>query len=786
MKFQPTHLYSIRLLFVLYPALLLAISLPVQSATYRVMKSVDQKAEPFPVKDVQLLDGPFLHARGLDAAYLLRLEPDRLLAGFRENAGLAPKAQKYGGWESMGVAGHTLGHYLSAASRLYAAGDERFLEPINYIVDELNACQSGSGFLAAFPEGKRVFEEVAKGDIRSAGFDLNGSWVPWYTFHKQFAGLIDAYRYCDNQTALNVAKKMGDWAIEVTAGLSEAQFQKMLACEHGGMNESMLELYAITGDERYLNLSKRFHHQAVLGPLAKGEAKLPGLHSNTQIPKIIGAAHRYEYTLDETDRDIAKFFWDRVVHHHTYANGGNSNHEHFGPADQLAQRLSDSSSESCNTYNMLKLTRHLFSWTADAGYADYYEQALYNHILAAQNPDDGMMCYFIPMQVGGAKSYSTPFESFWCCVGSGIENPARYTEGVYFHHKNELFVNLFIPSVLNWKEQGVVLRQQTTFPETDQTTFKITKTNEIPWTLRVRIPRWCESGYAVSINGTPSGFEISLKGYASITRKWKAGDEVEVTIPMTFHALPTPDLKTRAALFYGPLLLAGDLGPNDEPAPELTPVIVAQDRPLSEWIKTVPGKTLAFQTDDAGRPDDLTLVPFYKMHHRRYGVYWDFFTEDEWQQHQADYRAEQERLRELEARTVDVMRIGEMQPERNHNLKSKNSSAGEAFGRKWRHADNGGWFSFEFKTTEEPCELVCTYWGDDAGNRTFDILIDGTKIAEQTLDRNKPNEFFDVAYPVPQELRKGKERITVKFQAHPNNIAGGLFGCRLVKIKTGQ
>ncbi|MDP8246134.1 MAG: glycoside hydrolase family 127 protein [Candidatus Hinthialibacter antarcticus] len=769
--------------FVCMIAILTVSALIAESAEFRVQKNFTIRAQPFSVENVQLLDGPFLHARDLDAAYLLRLEPDRLLAGFRENAGLPARAKKYGGWESMGVAGHTLGHFLTAASRLYAAGDERFLERINYIVDELNACQSESGFLAAFPEGKQVFEEVAKGDVRSAGFDLNGSWVPWYTFHKQFAGLIDAYRYCDNQTALEVAKKMGDWSIDVTSGLNDEQFQKMLACEHGGMNESMLELYAVTGDERYLELSKRFHHQAVLGPLAGGEAKLPGLHSNTQIPKIIGVAHRYEYTLDQSDRDIAEFFWDRVVHHHTYANGGNSNHEHFGPADQLAHRLSASSSESCNTYNMLKLTRHLFSWTADAGYADYYEQALYNHILAAQNPDDGMMCYFIPMQVGGAKTYSTPFESFWCCVGSGIENPARYTEGIYFHGKDELFVNLFIPSVLNWEEQGVELRQETTFPEAEQTTFKITKTNEKPWTLRVRVPRWCESGYKVEVNGRPTSYESSLEGYASITRTWKVGDEVVVTIPMSLHTLPTPDVDTRVALFYGPLLLAGDLGPDSGPEPGLTPVIAAQGRSINEWVKKVSGKTLTFQTNGAGRPDDLTLVPFYKMHHRRYGVYWDLFTDDEWQAHEADYRAEQDRLRELEARTVDVMRIGEMQPERNHNLQSEHSSAGEAFGRKWRHADNGGWFSFEFKTANEPCELVCTYWGDDAGNRTFDILIDGTKIAEQTLARNKPDEFFDVAYPVPDELRKEKEKITVKFQAHPGNFAGGLFGCRLVKTK---
>ena len=423
---------------------------------------IRREAHPFRLEDVRLLDGPFKAAMTRDAEYLLRLEPDRLLSGFRKEAGLTPKAKAYGGWESMTIAGHSLGHYLSAVALMFAStGDTRFRDRVNYILAELDACQrtNGNGYVAAIPNGKKIFQEVSAGDIRPQPFDLNGGWVPWYTLHKLFAGLLDAHQYLQSTKALDIAAKLGDWADTTLAKLTEEQFQRMLDTEHGGMNEVLAELYARTGNKKYLQLSRRFHHKVVLEPLTRQEDRLQGLHANTQIPKLIGLARRYELTSDEADKTAAEFFWQRVVHHHSYVNGGHSDGERFGPPDKLNNRLSQNTAETCNTYNMLKLTRHLFEWHASASYADYYERALYNHILASQNPDDGMVCYYVPLRAGSRKVYSKPFDSFWCCVGTGMENHAKYGEAIYFHGNNALWVNLLFPSELNWRENGWALKQ---------------------------------------------------------------------------------------------------------------------------------------------------------------------------------------------------------------------------------------------------------------------------------------------------------------------------------------
>ncbi|MBI1390010.1 MAG: hypothetical protein GC154_16335 [bacterium] len=747
-----------------------------------VQPSITFAAEPFALEQVRLLDGPFKDAMDRDMKYLLDLEPDRLLAGFRENAGLEPKAKKYGGWESMSIAGHSLGHYLSACSLAYAAsGDERFKERVQYIVDELSRCQDESGYVAAIPEGKRIFAEVARGEIRSAGFDLNGGWVPWYTLHKQFAGLLDANQYCQNGKALDVAKKLGDWAIQVTSGLTHEQFQKMLACEHGGMNEVLAELYARTGETKYLDLSRRFHHQAVLDPLAAGQDRLAGLHANTQIPKIIGVARRFELTGDPRDRSIAEFFWNRMVNHHTYVNGGNSDHEHLGQPDHLSHRLSDNTSETCNTYNMLKLSRHLFEWSGAARYAEYIERALYNHILASQNPDDGMMCYFIPLRSGALKTYSTPYDSFWCCTGSGMENHVRYGESIYFHHDNDLFVNLFIASRLDWPQQGCTLTQETSFPAGGKVKITIQTKAASEFSLNIRKPGWAASEIDLRVNGKPVAIDTRLFGYLTITREWNDGDEVEFELPMSLHMEAMPDDPQLEALFYGPLLLAGDLGPAEEEN-AVTPVLITNDKPLSQWIRRTSSDPLRFKTRGAGRPGDVELVPFYQMHHRRYEVYWDVLTQEQWKAREALIREKEKRERELEARTVDVMRIGEMQPERDHNLKGEKTETGAFNGMKWRHAVDGGWFSFTMKCDPEQSQsLICTYWGGDSGARHFDVTIDGEKVDEVTLNNNAPGEFFDKTIPIDQALTDGKKSITVRFQAHPGNMAGGLFFCRLVR-----
>ncbi len=620
---------------------------------------IRRQAHAFDLADVRLLDGPFKNAMLLDAEYLLRLEPDRFLSWFRKEAGLKPKGEVYGGWETRGIAGHSLGHYLSACAMMFAStGDPRFRDRVNYVVNELEICQSagGNGYLAAIPNGKKIFSEVAAGDIRSQGFDLNGGWVPWYTLHKVFAGLLDANKYCSNTLALTVAVKMADWADTTLSNLTEEQFQRMLACEHGGMNESLAELYARTGNEKYLKLSRRFHHKAVLDPLARREDRLRGLHANTQIPKLIGLARRYELTEDGADKTAAEFFWDRVVNHHSYVTGGNSEAEHFGAPDKLNERLTESTTETCNTYNMLKLTRHLFEWHASARYADYYERALYNHILASQNPDDGMVCYFVPLKPGARKTYSTPFDSFTCCVGTGMENHTKYGDAIYFHNDDALWVNLFIASTLTWRSKGLSIRQETRYPDSDTVSLTFKARKPLTLALRLRYPAWATQGLKVFVNGRPQSVNPTPGSFAEIRRTWRNNDRVELTIPMSLRLEAMPDNPQRVAVLYGPTVLAGKLASEDEAGVGgliFIPALITENKPLGEWIKPVAGESTTFRTVGVGKPRDVTLTPFYRMHNSRYVVYWDLFTPQQWVAREASYKTELEGARRLEAMTVD-------------------------------------------------------------------------------------------------------------------------------------
>lgn len=766
---------------------LLLLSFAVQAQTTTAVNDrVQREAQAFRLEDVRLLAGPFKHAMTRDAEYLLRLDANRLLSGFRKEAGLKPKAEVYGGWESMTIAGHSLGHYLSACAFMFAStGDVRLRERVNYIVAELEECQraNGNGYVAAIPNGKKIFQEVSAGDIRVKPFDLNGGWVPWYTLHKLFAGLLDVDRHFNNAKALSIAVKLADWADSTVAKLTEEQFQRMLDCEHGGMNEVLAELYARTGNQKYLQLSRRFHHKVVLDPLAQREDRLQGLHANTQIPKLIGLARRYELTADAADKTAAEFFWERVVHHHSYVNGGHSDGERFGAPDKLSNRLSDNTSETCNTYNMLKLTRHLFEWRAAAEYADYYERALYNHILASQSPDDGMVCYYVPLKAGSKKVYSKPFDDFWCCVGTGMENHAKYGEAIYFQNHDTLFVNLFIPSVLNWRAKELSLTQETRYPESEKISFTVKARRPVNFSLRLRYPGWATGGVTVTVNGREQTIPNRPGSFIELKRTWKTGDRVELTIPMSLRLETMPDNPQRVAVLYGPTVLAGELGPEEQASGvNLAPAFITGDRQLDEWVKPVAEVPLTFRTVNAGRPGDVKFYPFYRMHNKRYGVYWDVLSEREWTAREANYKEELERVRKLEALTVDFVQPGETDREREHSLQGDRMDAGEHSGRKWRHARDGGWVSFDLKVSlDQAVSLVCSYWGSETGPRTFDILVDGNKIATQSLQNDKPGEFFDVTYAIPEELTRRKNKITVRFQPHSGNTAGGFYGLRVIR-----
>ena len=762
--------------------ILLALSVSAQQKDF-VTPVVQLKAVAVPLQYIRLLEGPFKRAMDKNAEWLLSLQPERFLHRFRLNAGLPPKDSLYGGWERMEVSGHSLGHYLSACSMMYAAsGDKRFKEKLDLIIIGLAECQAArkTGYIGGIPNEDKIFDEVASGDIRSQGFDLNGGWVPWYTEHKVLAGLIDAYYYAGDEQAKQIAIKFSDWIHVKFNNLSESQFQKMLDCEHGGMNESLANMYAITGDKKYLDLSYRFNHKIILDPLAESRDILPGKHANTQIPKIIGASRQYELTGNEKEYRTSTFFWNQVTGHHSYVIGGNSDHEHFGDADKLSDRLSTSTTETCNSYNMLKLTRHLFSLDPSANLMDYYERTLYNHILASQNPDDGMTSYFIPLLSGAEKTYGTAEESFWCCTGTGMENHVKYGESIYYTGNGKsLYINLFIPSLLDMP-QGISVKMESRYPENSNILLTVIRGIQASFPIHIRYPEWAVGGAFIKINGKTFPVLQKPGSYIDITREWKKGDSISINFPMTLYSEGMPDNPNRRAILYGPLVLSGALGKEPIPAIDL-PVFVAKENDVSKWIKKSNSSSLSFNSSSDNNKKQIELIPFYRMHHQRYAVYWDMFTKDQWQKKREEYAIELKRKEDIQKRTVDELRIGEMQPERDHNLQAMNSETGEAGGRKWRHAVNGGWFSFDMAVTDRyPMQLICTYWGGDKG-REFEIWIDGEKISTQKLSGEKPNSFIDIDYPIPSRLVMGKSKINIRFQALPGNTAGGLFGCRIIR-----
>jgi DUF1680 family protein len=598
-------------------------------------------ARPFRLDAVELLDSPFTDARERDGAYMLSLDADRLLHNFHVNAGLEPKAPVYGGWESqepwvdIRCHGHTLGHWLTAGSLMFAGtGDRRFRERVDYIVGELARCQesSGSGLVCAFPDGAEQLENAVRGE-RFVG-------VPWYTMHKIFAGLRDAHVHGGSPEALQVLVRLAEWAVAFTAHMTDADFQRMLDREHGGMNEVLADVHVLTGDDRFLALARSFSHEALLQPLADGVDPLTGLHANTQIPKVIGFQRIYELTGDERFGRAARFFWDTVVHDRSWVTGGHGDVEHFFPPERFPRHLgSAKTSETCGMYNMLRLTRSLFEGRPSAGYADYYERALYNGILASQDPDSGWNTYFQATRPGYVKLYHTPIDSFWCCTGSGLENHAKYNDSIYFRDDESLWVNLFIPSSVRWEEKGLTLRQETRFPEEDVTRLSVAVDRPTRATLRIRHPGWSR-GVGVTVNGDAVEPGAGPGEYIVLEREWRDGDRVEVRLPMSLRTEPLPGEPRRVAILYGPLVLAGRLGDaglypgadilrNERTSgmilevPVEVPALATSPDALPRHVRPVPGEPLTFRTEGIGRPRDVTLVPYHRLHHERYTLYWE-------------------------------------------------------------------------------------------------------------------------------------------------------------------
>lgn len=760
---------------------------PIFARAAPVSTTVFGPAKPLPLSAVRLLESPWHEAIEGNRRYLHALEPDRLLHNFRTSAGLDPKGAVYGGWESDTIAGHSLGHYLTAVSLMYAqTGDEECKRRAGYIVDELAAAQAahGDGYVAGFTrkrgdvveDGKAIFAELKRGDIRSMGFDLNGCWVPFYNWHKLFAGLFDAQELCGNAKALPVAVALGTYIDGVFAALDDTQVQQVLDCEHGGINESFAELHARTKDLRWLRLAERLRHRKVLDPLSEGKDSLPWIHANTQIPKIIGLARLHELTGNTGDAAAARFFWETVIRDYSYVIGGNADREYFPAPKTISKHITEQTCESCNSYNMLKLTRHLYGWRPEARLFDYYERAHTNHILAHQDPATGMFAYMVPLMSGSARKFSKPFDDFWCCVGSGMESHAKHGDSVWWQSGDTLLVNLYIASTATWESQGAGFRMETAYPFGESIAITLeTLDHPRDFAVALRIPGWCE-GAALTVNGkpVPAG---TPSDYAVIRRRWATGDRIALTLPMRLRTEAANDDPSTVALLHGPVVLAADLGPADQPFDGPAPALVAAD--LLAGFAPIDAAAGRFRTTGIARPADLSFAPFYQQRDRRTAVYFKSFDDAGWAREQVAFAAEHARQQDLARRSVDVMNLGEMQPERDHGLTAKNSYAVTYRGRHGRDARTFGFFEYKAKVRPDPLVLQATYWGEER-NKLFDILIDGTKIATQALDGGHPGEFFEIDYPIPAELTRGKGEVTVRFQpANDTTRCGPVFGIRI-------
>ncbi|MBW4889398.1 glycoside hydrolase family 127 protein [Mucilaginibacter sp. HMF5004] len=756
----------------------------------------------FSLQQVKLLPGIFKDAESTDLNYIMELKPDRLLAPYLREAGLKPKAESYTNWENTGLDGHIGGHYLSALAMMYASTqDQKVLARLNYMIAELKLCQdkNGDGYIGGVPGSKELWAQVKNGDLS----DFKKKWVPFYNIHKTFAGVRDVYLYTDNQTAKNMLLKFADWFVDIANSITPQKMQEILRTEQGGVNEVLADVYALTGDKKYLKAAYSFSHQAILLPLENGQDKLDNLHANTQIPKIIGFKRIADVNADTGYNKAASFFWETVITHRTVAIGGNSVREHFNPAADFSSMISsEQGPETCNTYNMLKLTKSLFLSDPKVSYMDYYERALYNHILSTQHPGKGGFVYFTPMRPGHYRVYSQAETSMWCCVGSGMENHAKYSELIYAYNDINLFVNLFIPSQLTWKQKGLILTQQTNFPESEKTTLTINDVKAGAFGINIRYPSWVSGGLIqVLINGKPFNVINKPSSYISISRVWKKGDIIQVTLPMHNTLEKLPDGSKYEAVVHGPIVMAAVLDStnmtglfaNDSrmghvaqgklyPLQQM-PMFVSNTTNDADQIKTKPGAPLTFSAANLIYPakySNLTLVPFYKIHDDRYIIYWQRETPESLVSIQKKMADEEAEAAKLAALVIDMVNPGEQQPESDHFIESQNSNTGVNRDKHWR--DTRSFFSYKFTDkAKQAATLRVTYFGRDK-DRDFSILVNNQTIATIKQDGSRGNTFYTEDYPIPAALvNTSTGTLTVKFAAATGSMTGGVYELRLLK-----
>lgn len=766
----------------------------------------------FSLSDVELLDGPFKHAQDLNVQTLLQYDVDRLLAPFLKEAGLEPKAEYFPNWQ--GLDGHVGGHYLSALAIHYAAtGNEECLARLKYCLTELKRCQDfhGDGYIGGVQNGDFIFAEVKKGNFGP----LHGAWVPWYNVHKTLAGLRDAWLYAGLEEGRTMFVQMCRWCLSITEGLTDEQMEQMVSQEFGGMDEVLADAYALTGDERFMTCAKRFAHHLILDSMAAGIDNLDNKHANTQVPKAVGYARIADLDSDDTFRHAAEFFWDRVANHRSVVIGGNSRSEHFPAADDYISYMEHREGpESCNTNNMLKLTQFLFAMDPQAAYADFYERALYNHILSTQHPEHGGYVYFTPMRPAHYRVYSQPNSGMWCCVGTGMENHGKYGEFIYTHDGDRsLHVNLFIPSRLTWREAGAVITQQTEFPYTENSRLTVGLKHARRFTLYVRQPKWVQKGgFEILVNGKALALpetDGEASGYVAVNRRWRNGDVVEIHLPMQTHVEELDHEPQYVAVMRGPIVLAARTGQEgmyglvaDDgrwahiahgplvPLAE-TPIMKGTRQDIEsrlQAMKPVPGQPLHYTVPGLwgqSEYDNLVLEPFFSLHDSRYAIYFLSLTSEGYDDMLRRIRADEEAALLLDRRTLDRVVPGEQQPEADHRMADGGSMSGYQDNSPYRVARRDGSFSYEMALPADgtPCSLAVGYWGRGSGrDAALDISIDGQPFVHETDFPVTGDAAVTIReYAVPAALAEGKALVRVTFAPASGQPAARVFDVRIVK-----
>jgi hypothetical protein len=790
--------------------------------------AVSTAVQPFALTQVRLTAGPFYQAQQTNLQYLLDFDSNRLLAPFEREAGLTPQAAPYGNWESSGLDGHIGGHYLSALALAVAAtGDKELNSRLDALLQRLTKVQQAygsgpdAGYLGGIPGGRQLWQQIRAGQINSELFSLNQRWVPLYNLHKTFAGLTDAWLLAHKPQAKSLLLNLGQWFLQVNAGLSDAQIQQLLVSEHGGLNESLTDLAAISGDPAYLQLAQRYSQQSLLTPLLQQQDQLSGLHANTQIPKVIGF-WRVGASAGLPDwQQAAQFFYQTVTERRSVVIGGNSVREHFHQADDFRPMLEDvEGPETCNTYNMLKLAKLLYLQSGDTRYLNFYERASYNHILSSQHPQHGGLVYFTPMRSGHYRMYSAHDQSMWCCVGSGLENHSKYNELIYAHAGGELLLNLFIPSTLLWPEQGLQLALTTAFPDDNSVRLTVLQAPGAGKLQRISIrrPAWQGAPLQLRLNGQAVQTRDLRPGYVSAALALQAGDVLSFSLDpqLRLEQLPgqrandhkAADVAANYAVLYGPVALAQPLPPlkgeqlkfvaDDSRmghiaagalCPEgAAPLLVGEPQAFLQSLQRLPGP-LAFAAPglQAARPQIwqqqpvAQLVPFFRVHDQRYQIYLQQVATAAYPAFvkAATARAEEEAL--LAARTLDQIQPGQQQPEVEHQYQGEASQSGNNNGRQWR--DSRNWFSYQLTDAlKQATVLRLEYFSGDAG-RQFSVLLNGQLLADVVLQPMSEAGIYSVDYVIPQALLQHSEngRHQLKFVAKAGSVAGGIYGIRLLK-----